>query len=177
MDISILETKPLELYQSTFFHNEKDENIAKGIGHLIYFLYSGEVFPNPVYREIEKVDFDIIRNMVFEALDYARKCGPRTHNQEIDDAIHFFGLDGYERIPSYVEIAEIRNVHKVSVIESHVMRTAARIGDYFQKHHIDTMFLHPKTSENMIDIIDEMIASVEKMLEKVKAARERISKE
>ena len=181
MDISILATQPLQLYKDSFFKSAHDEYVAKGIGYLIHYLYSGTIFPTPVFKEIKRVDFEIIRKMVFKALDYAANCGYRKHTQEIDDTRHFFGLDGHERIPSYVEIAKIRNLQKVSVVEFNVKITAARIGVYLQNNCIDIMLTDPNGSNNSMDsldllmMIDGIISDIEKMLAKVEEMRKKVA--
>ena len=182
MNISILETNPLALYKDSFFEDEKDENIAIGIAHLINYLYSGQNFISPIYREIEKVEYSKILNLVFEAIDYTRNH--RHRGQELNDAIHFFGLDGHERIPSYVDIANMRNIRKEGVVRSHVERSACWIGSYLKDHGIDKLLLkqdsdkevvYEKVDEELLSIIDNAVKVIEEQLEIIKNARAKLS--
>ena len=182
MNISILETNPLALYKDNFFEDDKEKNIATGIAHLIHFLYSGLHFTSPIYREIEPVDFSKILKLVFEAIDYTRNNRHRV--QELNDAIHYFGLDGHERIPSYVDIAMMRNIRKEGVVRAHVFNSCRWIGAYLKEHEIDKLLLKQersteivfsKVDEELLSTIDNALKIIEEQLEIIKKAREKLS--
>ena len=144
-------------------------------------MYSGQNFTSPIYREIETVDYSKILYLVFEAIEYARNY--RHRYQELKDAIRYFGLDGHERIFSYVEIANMRSIRKEGCVRSHVLKSARWIGYYLRDHEIDKLLLRQEPSrevviakidKELLSTIDEAIKTIEEKLKIIKEARAKL---